>query len=172
MQSAGLQAVLVAHREALLRFLRARGAGDAAEDILHETWLKVAAATPGGPIASPLSYLYRAADTVMIDRHRAQRQAEQRNRDWSEATGPAVPGRSDAPAGERVLIARQEAALVDEALAALGPRTAAIFRRHRIDEVAQRTVAAEFGVSLSTVEADLRRAYRALAELKERLDEG
>ena len=48
---------------------------------------------------------------------------------------------------------------------------AAIFRRHRVDEVPQRKIAEEFGVSLSTVESDLRRAYRALAELKERMDE-
>jgi RNA polymerase sigma-70 factor (ECF subfamily) len=32
-------------------------------------------------------------------------------------------------------------------------------------------VAEEFGVSLSTVESDLRRAYTALAALKERIDE-
>ena len=52
-----------------------------------------------------------------------------------------------------------------------GTRPAAIFRRHRVDEVPQRKIAEEFGVSLSTVESDLRRAYRALAELKERMDE-
>ena len=51
------------------------------------------------------------------------------------------------------------------------PGPAAIFRRHRVDEVPQRKIAEEFGVSLSTVESDLRRAYRALAELKERMDE-
>jgi RNA polymerase sigma-70 factor (ECF subfamily) len=32
-------------------------------------------------------------------------------------------------------------------------------------------VAAELGVSLSTVESDLRRAYAALSAMKERLDE-
>jgi RNA polymerase sigma-70 factor (ECF subfamily) len=47
----------------------------------------------------------------------------------------------------------------------------AIFRRHRIDGLPQRQLAEEFGVSLSTVESDLRRAYAALAQLKERLDE-
>jgi RNA polymerase sigma-70 factor (ECF subfamily) len=58
-----------------------------------------------------------------------------------------------------------------ETLDELGPRAAAIFRRHRIDGVPQRQVAKEMGVSLSTVESDLRGAYRALAELKGRLDE-
>ena len=61
--------------------------------------------------------------------------------------------------------------MVGTALAAVGERPAAIFRRHRIDGIGQRQVAAEMGVSLSTVESDLRRAYAALAAMKERLDE-
>jgi len=171
MPPAGLQAVYLANRDRLLRFLLARGAGGAAEDVLQDLWVKIAATSPAGPVAAPLSYLYRAADTLMIDRHRARRQAEQRDRDWSEAEGPAVPGRSEEPSGERLVAAKQDARRVAEALAALDPRAAAVFRRHRIDGVAQRSVAAEFGVSLSTVEADLRLAYRALVQLRERLDE-
>ena len=170
MPPAGLEAVFLANRDKLLRFLRARGAGDGAEDLLHELWLKVSAAR-SGPVAAPLAYLYRAADTLMIDRYRSRRQAEQRDRDWSEAEGTTVLGTSDEPSGERVIAARQAAARVAETLDALGPRVATIFRRHRIDGVAQREIAGELGVSLSTVEGDLRKAYRALAELRERLDE-
>lgn len=153
-----------------MRFLRARGAGDAAEDLLQELWLKTAVAKPG-PVANPLAYLFRSADLLMIDRYRAARQAERRDRDWTEANGGTVPGVSDAPSAERHMIARDQARLVAAALDALGPRAAAIFRRHRVDGLTQRQVAGEFGVSLSTVESDLRLAYRALAELKERIDE-
>jgi RNA polymerase sigma-70 factor (ECF subfamily) len=167
---AGLEAVFLENRARLLAFLAARGAGDAAEDLLHELWLKVSTGERG-PIASPLSYLFRAADTLMIDRYRSQRQADKRDRDWSEASGGALPGVSDAPSVERHLIGRQQARLVAETLDRLGQRAAAVFRRHRIDGVPQRQVAREMGVSLSTVESDLRGAYRALAELKERLDE-
>jgi RNA polymerase sigma-70 factor (ECF subfamily) len=167
---AGLEAVFLSNRARLLAFLAARGAGDAAEDLLHELWLKVSTGERG-PIASPLSYLFRAADTLMIDRYRSQRQADKRDRDWSEASGGASPGVSDAPSVERHVIGRQQARLVAETLDGLGQRTAAVFRRHRVDGVPQRQVAQEMGVSLSTVESDLRGAYRALAELKERLDE-
>jgi RNA polymerase sigma-70 factor (ECF subfamily) len=167
---AGLEAVFLENRARLLAFLAARGAGDAAEDLLHELWLKVSTGERG-PIASPLSYLFRAADTLMIDRYRSQRQADKRDRDWSEASGGALPGVSDAPSVERHLIGRQQARLVAETLDRLGQRAAAVFRRHRIDGVPQRQVAREMGASLSTVESDLRGAYRALAELKERLDE-
>ena len=168
--SSGLEAAFLAHRDRLLRFLAARGAGDAAEDLLQELWLKIAAGRTG-PIAAPLSYLFRVADTLMIDRYRSARQAERRDHAWSEANDGATAGVSDAPSAERHMIGREQARLVEQTLAALGERPAAIFRRHRIDQVPQRVVAEEFGVSLSTVESDLRRAYAALAALKERFDE-
>lgn len=166
----GLEAEFLASRTRLLRFLQARGAGDAAEDLLQDIWLKAAAAT-NGPVAAPLAYLYRIANTLMIDRYRSARQAQQRDRDWAESNAGPVAGVSDAPSAERVLIGRDHARLAGEALDTLGPRTASIFRRHRIDGIAQKQVAAEFGVSLSTVESDLRAAYRTLAELKGRIDE-
>lgn len=168
--SAGLEEAFLAHRDRLLRFLIARGAGDSAEELLHEIWLKIAARNTG-PVSSPLSYLFRAADTLMIDRFRSARQAERRERDWSDAHDGTVPGVSDAPSAERHLVAREQARLAMETLDRLGERPAAIFRRHRVDGVPQRALAEEFGVSLSTVESDLRRAYAALAALKERIDE-
>lgn len=170
MNSTGLEAVFLSSRDRLLAFLRAHGAGEAAEDLLQELWIKVAAA-PGGPIAQPLSYLYRAANNLMLDRYRSQQQATRRDHDWTEAA-TTVPGQSDEPSTERKLIAREQLRLAQAALDALGERPAAIFRRHRIDGVGQREIAVEFGVSISTVESDLRRAYRAMIELRSRFDEG
>jgi RNA polymerase sigma-70 factor (ECF subfamily) len=166
----GLQAAFLQNRERLLRFIAARGAGDNAEDVLQEVWIKISAAD-SGPVASPLSYLFRTADLLMIDRYRATRQAEKRERDWTDSMGGAIPGVSDAPSPERAIIARQQVERVGEVLDRLGTRTAAIFRRHRVEGIPQKQVAEEFGVSLSTVESDLRAAYKALAQLKERFDE-
>ncbi|ATE66474.1 RNA polymerase sigma factor [Rhizorhabdus dicambivorans] len=169
MSSTGLEAVFLSNRDKLLGFLRAHGAGDEAEDLVQLLWLKIAAA-PGGPIAQPLSYLYRAANNLMLDRYRSQQQATRRDKDWTESA-TTVPGTSDEPSSERRLIAREQLRLAQEALDGLGQRTAAIFRRHRIDGVGQRDIATEFGVSISTVEADLRRAYKAMIELREKFDE-
>jgi RNA polymerase sigma-70 factor (ECF subfamily) len=166
----GLQAEILRNRDALVRFLVAHGAGDAAEDLLHELWLRVAAAD-SGPIAQPLSYLYRAATNLMVDRFRSRRQAERREQSWSDAAGPADPDSSDAPPADRVLIARETLAGVEAMLDGLGARTATIFRRHRIDGVQQRDIARELGVSISTIEADLRRAYRALLDYRRSIDE-
>lgn len=169
MSSTGLEAVFLSNRDRLLAFLRAHGGGDAAEDLLQELWIKVSTA-PTGPIAQPLSYLYRAANNLMLDRYRSQQQATRRDHDWTEAA-TTVPGQSDDPSTERKLIAREALRLAQAALDALGERPAAIFRRHRIDGIGQRDIAAEFGVSISTVESDLRRAYRAMTDLRSRLDE-
>ncbi|RKF18981.1 RNA polymerase sigma factor [Altericroceibacterium spongiae] len=168
MPSQGLESAFLASRERLLRFLVARGAGDSAEDLLQELWIRVSNAR-SGPVAAPESYLFAMANRLMIDRYRTVKQAEKRDRDYSEASGGTVPGISDAPSAERQLMARQEAILVARELEKLGERPAAIFRRHRVDGLPQKQIAAEFGVSISTVESDLRRAYRALSALKESL---
>ncbi|GFE73520.1 MULTISPECIES: RNA polymerase sigma factor [Novosphingobium] len=165
----GLEATFLENRDKLLHFLRARGAGDSAEDLVQEVWLKISRSNPG-PVAAPLSYLFRTADLLMIDRFRSARQSVVRERDWSDVhAGDA--GASPEPSAERRLAAAQEAARVLSLLESLGPRVSRVFRRHRIDGAAQKDVAAELGVSLSTVESDLRVAYRALVEWKERSDE-
>lgn len=167
--SGGLETVFLENRDRLLRFLAAHGAGEGAEDLLQELWVRISA-VPAGPVAQPLAYLYRAANNLMVDRHRALRTAERRDHEWSEATGATVPGVSDMPGGERTLIARERLRQAEAALAALGTRAETVFRRHRLDGVSQREIAMELGVSLSTVESDLRRAYRAMIELRSRLD--
>lgn len=164
---AGLEAAFLENREKLLRFLRARGAGDAAEDLVQEVWVKIAASRTG-PVAAPLSYLFRTADLLMIDRFRSARQSGARDRDWSDAHAGDPPGVSNEPSAERRLAAAQEAASVLAMLDQLGPRVATVFRRHRIDGAPQKVVAEELGVSLSTVEGDLRLAYRALVEWKDK----
>ena len=166
----GLQGFFLQNREILRRFLLARGAGDDCDDLLQDLWLKIGRLQTG-PIAAPLPYLYRVANTLMIDRYRSARQSEARDAAWTDFQSGPERGVSDAPSVERVVQGRQAAAKVEQALAALPPRAALAFRRSRIDKLPQREIAAELGVSVSTVESDLRSVFRALADLKERLDE-
>jgi RNA polymerase sigma-70 factor (ECF subfamily) len=165
----GLQAIFIANREKLLRFLVAHGGDDAAEDLLQELWIRVSTGSTA-PVAHPLSYLYRAANNLMLDRYRSIRQSIRRDADWAEAQ-TTDPDTSDMPSGERALMAREQLQLAEQALNALGARAATAFRRHRLDGVPQKVIARELNVSLSTIEADLRKAYAAMIELRRMLDE-
>lgn len=164
MIASGLSAVLIANRSPLLRFLRARGAGEDAEDILQELWLKIDRLEAEGPIADPRAYLFRMADNLMHDRVRASMRRTGREQAWTEA-GFDPAGQDETPSAERTLLARQRLRRVEMALATLGERTQAIFRRFRLEGVAQGRIAQEEGISVSAVEKHLQRAYRVVATL-------
>ena len=166
----GLLAVLDAHRHELRRYLLAHGAGDAADDLLQELRLK-ALGTSGGPIQSPLNYLYRAATNLIIDHRRAQTQARTRDGAWAELLDQSAETVDPRPSAEREVDGRRHLQLVRQRLDELTDRARRILLRHRIDGVSQRLIASEFGISQSTVESDLRAAYRWLDELRRQLDE-
>lgn len=163
-----LEALFLAQRVALLAFLRSRGVGEAAEDLLQDLWLRLP--REAAHIHTPLPYLYRMANSLVIDLNRRDVRTRQRDHAWSEATGPTLPERSDEPAADRILEGREMAAGVLAALSAEGERVAHIFRRHRVEGATQREIAIELRVSIGTVEGDLRRAYRALVRFRERHD--
>ena len=164
MVASGLSAVLIANRGPLLRFLRARGAGEDGEDILQELWLKVERLEAEGPIADPRAYLFRMADNLMHDRVRASMRRTNREQAWTEA-GFDPAGQDETPSAERTLAARQRLRRVEMALATLGERTQTIFRRFRIEGVTQSRIAQDEGISVSAVEKHLQRAYRVVATL-------
>jgi RNA polymerase sigma factor (sigma-70 family) len=164
----GLQTVFEANRERLLRYLRAHGAGDAAEDLLQELWLKTGAT---GPIQSPINYLFRAATNLMIDRRRSVAQQSRRDHDWSELSDLLPGSPANDPGPERQIDGRRILGFVEGELAKLPPRALSIFREHRLGGRTQRDIAASMGLSASTIESDLRMVYRLLDDLKRRLDE-
>lgn len=159
----GIEGVLLANRDHIVRFLKVRGAGDAAEDLFQDLWMRLTGRR-AGPIAEPLAYAMRAANNLMLDRYRSARQGALRDAAWSDASA------SESPSAERTLISREQLGLVEQAITGTGERPARIFRRFRIDGIQQREIAAEMGVSLSTVEADLRKVYAAIARVRRQFD--
>ena len=126
---------------------------------------------PGGPIASPRSYLFRAATNLMIDRRRSEAQAQRRENEWSGLADRLADSAANDPGPERGLDGRQALAMVERELQKLPPRALAIFRAapHRGPDPARNRRA--MGLSASTIESDLRKVYRLLDELREKLDE-
>ncbi len=170
MQHHGLQSIFEENREQLLRYLRAHGAGDGAEDLLQDLWLKVSTSVQG-PIASPRSYLFRAATNLMIDVKRSEAQQQRREVEWSGLTDRLPNSPANDPGAEREVAGRQALEKVQAELQKLPPRALSIFRQHRIDGLTQREIASALGLSASTIESDLRIVYRVLDELKRNLDE-
>lgn len=158
-----ISAVLLQQRNRILHFLRLRGAGDSAEDFYQELWMRLSHRVMDD-IADPISYVMRAANNLMLDHYRSNRQREARDLAWGE-----YMSRTEASSENRV-IAEQQLHLLDQKIRAVGDRPAHIFRRFRLDNVAQKDIAAEMGVSLSTVEADLRKVYAVIAAARRQFD--
>ena len=168
MTGGGLEAIFLKNRAILLRFLRARGAGADAEDLLQELWVKLAGLQTQGPIADPMAYIHRMADNLMHDRYRSANRRRHREISWADSTGVTMPGVSDEPSAERVLVARETLARVENALGRLSERAQTIFRRFRLDGVGHKIIANEQGISVSAVEKHIQRAYRAImAEMED-----
>ena len=168
----GLEAVFMANRPALLRYVRARLRNEGeSEDIIQDLWLKLANRETG-PVSEPLAYLYRMAENHVLDRRRSATRRTNRETEWTKGQiDDTVDISIDSqPSAERILIARDFLKRVNEALDALPDRTAFAFRAVRIDETPQKEIAAAMGVSLSAVEKHLQKAYRAVIDLKQNLD--
>lgn len=163
-----LVTTFMAHREALARFLRLRSGSDTVDDLLQELWLRARASDQSDQIVGkPLAYLYRMAHSLVIDTQRGASRARSRDHDWGYVHDRLGDGEEPAHA-ERRLIARDELRTIDAALESVGQRAASIFRRYRLDGIDQRSIAGEMGVSISTVEKDLRKIYDALLQVRER----
>ncbi len=159
-------------RGALLRYLRARGAGEDAEDLLQDLWLKIHAAADDEGIIEPLPYLYRMAHNLMIDRGRATARRVARDQQYHGLIDIGGNGADPKPSSERIMIARDDVHQIDAVLAGLGARTDHIFRRHRVEGVTQSKIAEELGITLSGVEKHLQKAYRAVLSARSRLTRG
>jgi RNA polymerase sigma-70 factor (ECF subfamily) len=164
--SAGLKGVFLAERAHFLQFLLTRQVpSDEAEDLLQELFLKLELHAIG-PVADPRSYIYRMLDNLVVDLRRAQARRVVREGDWLATLRADSSEIDDEPSAERRLIDRERLQAVANALATLPERTLFIFRRFRLDEIPQKRIAEELGISLSAVEKQLQKAYRVIVEVR------
>lgn len=154
------------HRLSISRFMALR-CGEDAEDLVQELWIKVQQVD--ACVERPLPYIYRMAHRLVLDTRRGASRARDRDFAWSFASGRLDP--AEHALAERSLLAREQLDRIDRTLGELGARAARIFRRYRLDGIEQRRIAAELGVSISTVESDLRRSYAALSNLRRDADD-
>jgi len=167
----GLMQIYQESRGELLRFLTARvGDRAEAEDLLHDLWLRIQSAD-AGPVANGRSYLYRAAQNIVLDRARARQRRLVRETAWSgfdtdRASTEPVDTRADI---EAEIAAREDAAALAAAIAKLPDKAGLVFRLHKIDGLAHAEIAARLGISRSGVEKHI---ATAMTHLRRALDGG
>jgi len=157
------------HRAELLRFLVARTADAAeAEDILQEVWIR-ARTQPPASIEHWRAYLFRVAHNLFVDRLRARRRREARERNWSEeAHGPIAENEEVAdpsPRADAAMEDREEAAQLASAIANLPEGARRAFVLHKIDGLSHGDVAARLGISRSGVEKHIAVAMKHLRRM-------
>lgn len=158
MSAQGIEAAYLDLRPALLRYLRARGAGAQAEDVLQDLWLQL---PRSGPVANPSAYLYRSAENLWRNELRAAARRTRRESAVEAGTDAApAPVTPDA-----VVAARQLVAAARRRLLAAGGKVEAAFVLTRVEGLSQKEAAIRLGTSLSSVEKALHRAHRELAQL-------
>jgi RNA polymerase sigma factor (sigma-70 family) len=135
------------------RLMRRYGSADLATEILHETYLRLSAASPGGVVNNPDAYLYRAALNVAAD-------TKDEDRRWvDKAAIEAARRRDDYELDpEEILLAQQEWRALLLALDELPPRRRAVFLAARLEELPHREIAERMGISTDTVDRELKQA--------------
>ena len=154
-------------REALVLFLAARTRCMAtAEDLAQDLYLKIAVMDPEAEVQSPSAMLYRMAANLMIDQLRSNQRSSRRNAEWrTELHGqgagePAAPE----PAADELLMTRERARLLAEAVAALPPQMGRAFRLHKLEGMSQAETAKAMGVSVKMIEQHIQAAMRHLTQ--------
>ncbi|WP_407178608.1 RNA polymerase sigma factor [Bradyrhizobium sp. STM 3562] len=155
-----LRGQLVENYENLVRKLTRRlGSSDFAYEALHETFLRLDRVTDAAPVRSPADYIFRIAINIAKDRRKAQ------NRRVSPAEVDALLDISDEkPDPARVVEARSEIEAFKRALAGLPARPREVLYSISVEGQSAQQVAARLGVSLRTIESDLKLAVTHCAD--------
>jgi len=151
---AALLTLLVANYDELRQSLARRaGSVDLADEAMQDTFLRLSSATVIGPIRDLRAYLFRVAMSVVSNR----RVAERRHLSVSEvdAIFDAV---DESPDPERVAEARSEINALKRVMQELPGRRREILMAAFVAEVPLRDIAQRFGVSVRTIQVELKRA--------------
>ncbi|MBN7797304.1 RNA polymerase sigma factor [Parahaliea mediterranea] len=159
------------HRQSLQRYVaRKIGQDEEAEDVVQETFLRLAAehSAPARAFArarSPVAYLYRMARNLAVDKLRAATSRGNTARAQAADLDTATPG-DDLPAS---LVSRERLRALEAAVRRLPPKRRQVFVLHKYRQLTYREVAHHLGISQGMVEKHM---SQALAQLDRELTEG
>jgi len=140
------------------RLSRRLGSLDLAREVLQETFLRLERAVELRPMRSPKAYLFKIAVNIAIDRRRAE------TRRLTECEVDSLfELADDSPDPARIVEARSEIEVLKRAVAELPRRRREMFLAARMQEVPHRDIAKRFGVTVRTVELELKQALEHCA---------
>lgn len=162
-----LLAAYLERRADLVRFftLRLKSAA-AAEDLVQDIYLRIAAVEPGVDVHNPAGYLYRLGTNLMLDRIRGERRSAARDHDWRDSHRTLVGAEevSEDPPADNAVAARQRLEAIVAILRELPEQTQRVFRMHKFDGLSHSEVAQALGISRSAVEKHCMAVLKRLAE--------
>lgn len=144
-----------AYYDELKAFISRRtGSPAMAADVVQEAWVKAATTRAEAPGSNTRAYLFRMAGTLVVDHIRRDRSQSCHGvaGDLPEEVACSAPG------PERIASARQELALLTEAVGDLPEKCRTVFLLYRGEGLSMRAIAARQGISEGTVEKHIARA--------------
>ena len=158
-----------AHWKELCGFIRSRfGSPPEAEDIAQAAFLKFADQEDPTAVENPKAYLYKTARNLVVDYHRSPKNVlateDQINEQESGQT-------SDVWQPENVLMSRQEASIVEEAIMSLPERDRAFLLMLRLEDLTYTEIAKRANMSRSGVQKIITQAmHKCLSALQQRTE--
>jgi len=161
-----LRAFLENHPD-LVRFLSRRlRCLFTARDLAQEVYLRLVRAGGEEAVENPRALLFRIAANLATDHVRVQgRRAE-----LLQEANALLWDQEDEISPERQILARDELVRIGAALALLPERTRRVFYLNRFEGVTQSEIACRLGISRTSVEKHMRRAWARVADARGAID--
>ncbi|KHK66371.1 MULTISPECIES: sigma-70 family RNA polymerase sigma factor [Pseudomonas] len=144
---------LTSYEDFKVRLRRRLGSEELANDVLHETYLRVDRMVDTQDIAQPNAYLYRMALNIAADR----RQSDARLLTGSEIE-ELLQVSDEAQDPARVVGGQKELQVLLKALYELPARRRRIFIAARLEEAPHLEISQRFGISTRMVEKEIKAA--------------
>jgi RNA polymerase sigma factor (sigma-70 family) len=141
------------------RLTRRLGSADLASDVLQETYLRIESIDEIGSIRNPAAYLLQIALNIARDHRRAENR-----RLTTEEVDRLLDIPDDRPSPEHEVEKRSEVNLLRRAIAQLPERRRVVLTLSRIEGLPHREIAKRLGVTVRTVETDLKQAIEHCAD--------
>ena len=160
-------ALYLERRASLVRLFAAKlGSAAAAEDLVHDIYLKLATLKLSTVVHNPMALLYQIGSNLMLDRLRQQKRGLARDTAWRDSRRISVGKEeiADIPTADDAVSSRQRLLAATATIEDLPPRMRQAFSLHRLEGLSQAATAKAMGVSTKAVEKHISAAIKILVK--------